>query len=241
MSGGESSGLRRLAAKSDVDAVDFRKGGGLVPVIAQDASDGSVLMLAYANREALEATLDSGEMHFWSRSRRELWRKGATSGNTLLLKELLLDCDRDAVLGLVAPAGPACHAGERTCFGELDGWGAGAETAADRGARTLVDLDRVIEARARQTPEGSYTARLLGDPNLRVKKLGEEVAELVSALARGEAERAVPEAADLIYHVLTALRAEGVGLAEVTAELRERSDPGGGLGERTGNPAEGSG
>ena len=212
---GVGSGGRIVATCADLDRVDFAKAGGLVAVVVQDARDGAVLMLAFANREALEATLSTGEMHFWSRSRRELWRKGATSGDTLPVKELLLDCDQDAVLALVEPAGPACHLGERTC------WGEGAPKPSCE--ETLRKLDAVIAERSRARPEGSYTTRLLADGNLRLKKLGEEGAELIASLASGDEERAVSEAADLLYHVLVALRAEGVGLEEVARELRKRS------------------
>lgn len=172
-------------------------------------------MLAYANREALEASLSSGEMHFWSRSRNTLWRKGETSGNTLQVRSLHSDCDGDAVLALVNPTGPACHTGEATCFGT--------NAAPEGTALALTRLAATIEARAADRPEGSYTTRLLEDRNLRLKKLGEETAELVAALATGEVEQAVEEAADLVYHMLVALRAEGATLGDVAAELGRRA------------------
>ena len=175
-------------------------------------------MLAYANREALEASLSSGEMHFWSRSRDTLWRKGETSGNTLQVRSLHADCDGDAVLALVVPTGPACHTGESTCFGE-DSAPTGPEATGD----ALTRLAATIEARAADRPEGSYTTRLLEDRNLRLKKLGEETAELVAALATGDVEQAVEEAADVLYHVLVALRAEGATFADVAAELARRA------------------
>jgi phosphoribosyl-ATP pyrophosphohydrolase/phosphoribosyl-AMP cyclohydrolase len=171
-------------------------------------------MLGYANREALETTLSSGRLHYWSRSRERLWMKGEESGNTLDLVSLHADCDGDAVLARVTPAGPTCHTGERSCFGD----GSGPATGG-----TIGRLDRTLASRAAERPEGSYTTRLLGDPNLRLKKLGEESAELVSALATRDAPRAVEEAADLLYHVLVALRAEEASAEALLAELERRA------------------
>ena len=198
----------------DLDALDFDKGGGRVVAVAQDATSGAVLMVAFADREALQQTIATGEMHFTSRTR-GLWRKGATSGNTLRVVTLAADCDGDAVLARVVAAGPACHTGQSSCFGD-------GALAAD----ALSALDRTIAERS-LTPEPggerpSYTRRLLSDRNLRLKKLGEEAAELAVALADGDAERAAEEAADLVYHVLVALRAAGLGLAEVRSRLESR-------------------
>lgn len=197
---------------ADLDGLDFEKSGGLVPVVTQDARTGAVLTLAFADREALERTLASGEMHYRSRSRDELWHKGATSGNVQRVISLRADCDADAVLARVEPAGPACHTGEMTCFG----------APATPAAAVLSELAEVVDARARERPEGSYTVRLLDDENLRLKKLGEEGAELVAALARGRSEDAAREAADLLYHLLVALRGSGVSLEDVLEVLRER-------------------
>ena len=188
---------------------------GLLPVVAQDVDSGAVLMLAWANREAVEATLAEGVVHFWSRSREELWRKGETSGNTLELVSLHADCDGDTLLARVRPAGPACHTGEATCFG------AGAVPDAPD---VLQRLDDVLRRRAAERPQGSYTVRLLDDENLRLKKLGEETVELVTALARGEPGSAVEEGADLLYHLLVALRAEGADLADLREALEKRAD-----------------
>jgi phosphoribosyl-ATP pyrophosphohydrolase/phosphoribosyl-AMP cyclohydrolase len=213
----------RPAAGFDLEALDFTKGGGLVTVVAQDARTGAVLMVAHADREALTHTLATGEMHYRSRTR-GLWRKGETSGNVQRWVSLDADCDLDAVLARVAPAGPACHTGEFSCFGE-------GALAAD----ALAALDAVIAARAAgdaaadaaRAPEAharpSYTRRLLADRNLRMKKLGEEAAELVTACADEDRARAVAEAADLVYHTLVALRALGAGLAEVRTELERRA------------------
>ena len=206
---------RTIQNVADLDSLDFGKSDGLVPVVAQDARSGEVLMLAYANRDALEASLSSGEIHFWSRSRDVLWRKGETSGNTLEVRSLHADCDKDSVLALVVPRGPACHTGEATCFG--------ASSAPENRGHALTRLAATIEARAANHPEGSYTTRLLKDRNLRLKKLGEESAELIAALATSSVEEAVEEAADLVYHMLVALRAEGATFADVAAELARRA------------------
>ena len=203
-----------VGSLGDLERVRFDPRTGTVPVVVQDAVTSQVLMVAWADRAALEETLRTGEMHFYSRSRRELWRKGSTSGNVQRVRELVLDCDRDTVLALVDPAGPACHTGARSCF-EAGGVAAGTGSP-------LRAVWRVIEQRAQAGGAGSYTVRLLGDGNLRVKKLGEEVAELVAALSVGDRATVRDETADLLYHLLVALRAAGVTLGEVEAELVRR-------------------
>jgi phosphoribosyl-ATP pyrophosphohydrolase/phosphoribosyl-AMP cyclohydrolase len=200
----------------DLDSLDFAKGSGLVTVVAQDAESGAVLMVAHADREALERTLATGEMHYRSRTR-GLWHKGATSGNVQQVVSLLTDCDGDAILARVRSVGPACHTGARSCFGE-------AALAAD----ALGALDATIAAREadpmprarEETP--SYTRRLFADRNLRLKKLGEESAELVTACADGDRARATEECADLRYHALVALRAVGGARADVRVALSAR-------------------
>jgi phosphoribosyl-ATP pyrophosphohydrolase/phosphoribosyl-AMP cyclohydrolase len=192
----------------DLNALDFEKGGGFVTVAAQHASTGQLLMVALASRESLERTLESGEMHYHSRSR-GLWHKGATSGNTQRVVSLTADCDGDAVLARVVPRGPACHTGAVTCFG-------------DAPAETLSELDATIDERASSEAAGSYTAKLLADRNLRLKKIGEEASEFVTACADGDATRANEEAADILYHVLVALHAAGGSLAEVREVLQAR-------------------
>lgn len=197
----------------DIDKLDFTKGNGLVTVIAQDSQTGVVLMLAHADREALERTIESGEMHYRSRSR-GLWHKGETSGNVQRLVSLTADCDGDAVLAVVEPAGPACHTGTRSCFGD-----------AVLEASVLGALDARIAERAvvgGDLAGSSYTRRLLDDRNLRLKKIGEEAAELVTACADGDLERACEETADLVYHSLVALHAVGGSLADVQAVLARR-------------------
>lgn len=195
----------------DLDRLDFTKGGGLVTVVTQDAVTGAVLMVAHADREALERTIASGEMHYRSRSRGS-WHKGATSGHVQRVVSLAADCDADAVLARVRPAGPSCHTGSTTCFGAGD-------------ADALGTLDATIARRAAEPPGAGagYTQRLLGDRNLRLKKIGEEASELVTACADGDVARATEEAADLLYHALVALRAVGGSLDGVRAVLDARA------------------
>lgn len=194
----------------DLDALDFDKGSGLVTVVVQDAATGEVLMLAHADREALARTIESGEMHFRSRTR-GLWRKGSTSGNTMRALSLTPDCDRDAVLARVEPAGAACHTGTNSCFGD----------AFPRPA--LARLDEVVASRARDSAQTGYTRRLLNDRNLRLKKLGEEATELAVACGDGDRTRAISEAADLAYHMVVALHGAGATWADVERELRARA------------------
>jgi phosphoribosyl-AMP cyclohydrolase / phosphoribosyl-ATP pyrophosphohydrolase len=188
---------------------------GLVPCIVQDWGTGEVLTLAYMNAESLRLTRETGEVHFFSRSRQELWHKGATSGNTLSVRSIRYDCDADALLALVEPAGPACHTGERSCFhrGELSP-GAPFET--------LPILERTIAERAASRPEGSYTAKLLADPALTGAKVQEEAEEVVRAAREESDERLAEEAADVIYHVAVLLRERGLTLADAERVLDGR-------------------
>jgi len=189
---------------------------GLAPAIVQDALTGEVLMLAWMNAESLQRTLDSKRATFWSRSRNELWEKGATSGNIQSIKSVTLDCDLDAILLRVEPAGPACHTGARSCFFEklVDGTPTPGET--------LGALEKVLSDRKKNPPVGSYTARLYADESLRHKKVGEEATELVVASLKGDKKEIAHEAADLLYHALVLLQAHGMGLAEVAEALRSR-------------------
>jgi phosphoribosyl-ATP pyrophosphohydrolase/phosphoribosyl-AMP cyclohydrolase len=188
---------------------------GLVPCIVQDWRTGEVLTLAYMNAEALSLTRQTGEIHFYSRSRRELWHKGATSGNTMAVRAIRYDCDGDALLALVEPAGPACHTGERTCFhrGELEPQAPG---------EVLGKLERTIDDRARARPEGSYTVTLLDDPALAGAKVQEEAEEVVRA-AREESDRRVAEeSADVLYHLAVLLRARNLSLTDAERVLDGR-------------------
>jgi phosphoribosyl-ATP pyrophosphohydrolase/phosphoribosyl-AMP cyclohydrolase len=190
---------------------------GLVPCVVQDWSTGEVLTLAYMNAEALRLTRATGEMHFFSRSRQELWHKGATSGNTQAVKSIRYDCDGDTLLALVEPAGPACHTGERTCFhrGQLD-------PAAPH--ETLPTLERTIAERASIRPEGSYTATLLADPQLAGSKVEEEAEEVVRASREEPDQRVAEEAADVLYHLAVLLRGRGLSLADAERVLDGRRE-----------------
>lgn len=175
---------------------------GLVAVIAQDFATGEVLMFAYANAEAVALTQETGELHLWSRSRSELWHKGATSGNILKVRDLRIDCDGDALLALVEPAGPACHTGARTCFYRaIDG---GEPTLQPHEA--LPALQRTFDERKANPSEGSWTAKLLADPKLAGEKVEEEAEEVVRAAREETDDRVDNEAADLVYHLLAVLQ-----------------------------------
>jgi phosphoribosyl-ATP pyrophosphohydrolase/phosphoribosyl-AMP cyclohydrolase len=206
----------------DLDTLDFAKGGGVVTVVAQDAESGAVLMVAQADREALERSIATGEMHYLSRVR-GLWRKGATSGNVQLLVSLHGDCDGDAVLARILSEGPACHTGARSCFGDdalaTDALG---RLAATIDARATEPQDLAAADYESVAMKSSYTRRLLSDRNLRLKKIGEESAELVTACADGDGSRAAEECADLFYHSLVALRAVGASLRDVRKVLAAR-------------------
>ena len=184
--------------------------GELLPVVVTDVASGDLLMLAWANREALEATEATGQAHFWSRSRDELWRKGATSGHVMAVDAIGVDCDADAIVYRVRPAGPACHTGERSCF---------------EGAPRfdLAALARVVAGRRDADAETSYTARLLaGGPRRPAEKVTEEAGELSAAALAGTDAEVIGEAADLLYHALVLLESRGLGLGDVEAELARR-------------------
>jgi phosphoribosyl-AMP cyclohydrolase / phosphoribosyl-ATP pyrophosphohydrolase len=215
-----SPGGLRITDAAAIDQLNFTKGGGLVTVVAQDHVSGAVLMVAHADREALTRTLDTGEMHYTSRSR-GLWHKGGTSGNVQRVVSLTADCDGDAVLARVRPAGPACHEGTTSCFRDdavaADALGALDATLAERAASLAAAL-----ATAGDHQPASWTHRLLADRNLRHKKLGEEAVELTMACLDGDAERIAEEGADLVYHTLVAMRAAGVSLDDLRRVLDAR-------------------
>jgi len=188
---------------------------GLVPAIVQNAATREVLTLAYMNRESLQRTIETKQTWFWSRSRNELWHKGATSGNTQDVVSLALDCDRDAIIVLVNPAGPACHTGAVSCFD--------VGTRSDNLGPLLDQLYELIESRERERPAGSYTTYLFEEGLDKIlKKLGEEAAETIIAAKNDDDGRLAAEVSDLVYHLLVLLVARGVSLSQVAAELAER-------------------
>ena len=187
---------------------------GLVPCVVQDTRTGEVLTLAYMDEEALARTRETGEVHFFSRSRGELWRKGETSGNVLHLDEVRYDCDSDALLALVHAAGPACHTGERTCFHRGD-----VEPVAHEA---LPALERTLAERAAAKPAESYTAELLADPPRIAEKVREEAAEAAEAAGGESDERVAAEAADVLYHLTVLLASRGLSLEDAFRELNAR-------------------
>jgi phosphoribosyl-ATP pyrophosphohydrolase/phosphoribosyl-AMP cyclohydrolase len=204
-----------ISAASQLESLGWDETSGLIPAIVQHAFDGRVLMQAFMNRAALEQTLASGHVTFWSRSRQRLWVKGATSGHTLTLVAVHADCDRDCLLVLAQPAGPACHRGTDTCF---DG-----EDLPAPALAFLARLEAVIAERERIRPEGSYTTQLLQQGVRRIaQKVGEEGVETALAGAAGDAAELAAESADLLYHLLVLLRARGLPLEQVIATLAAR-------------------
>lgn len=190
---------------------------GLLPAVVQHARSGEVLMLGYMDREALTATLASGEVHFYSRSRGVLWRKGETSGNLLRVVGVSADCDRDALLVAAAPAGPTCHTGQRSCFftplsGRPYAPGVG-----------LGELLAVLRARLAERPEGSYTVALANDPDRLLRKVAEEATEVLLAVKNGDRQNLVWELADLFYHLAVVMAVHGVSAEEVDEELVRRA------------------
>jgi phosphoribosyl-ATP pyrophosphohydrolase/phosphoribosyl-AMP cyclohydrolase len=206
--------MSATAASSIEGQVSFDS-QGLVPCVVQDWSTGEVLTLAYMNEEALRRTVQTGELHLFSRSRGEQWHKGETSGNVQTVRALRLDCDGDALLALVEPAGPACHTGERTCFhrGQL-------EPAAPH--ETLPRLERTLSERARERPGGSYTVELLDDPPRIGAKVMEEAEEVARAAREESNDRVDEEAADVLYHLLVLLRSRGRSLVDAERVLDGR-------------------
>jgi phosphoribosyl-ATP pyrophosphohydrolase/phosphoribosyl-AMP cyclohydrolase len=200
----------------DVAQVDFDKGGGLVPAIVQDADTGAVLMMAYMNREALERTLAHGRAVFFSRSKQRLWEKGETTGHTLDVVNVVADCDNDTLLVSARPRGPACHNGTLTCFGDESRSAAG-------DIAFLAKLEAVIEQRATEKPDASYTANLLAKGiNKIAQKVGEEGVETALAGVVESDDKLVEESADLLYHLLVLLRARGLSLPQVVQKLESR-------------------
>jgi phosphoribosyl-ATP pyrophosphohydrolase/phosphoribosyl-AMP cyclohydrolase len=200
------------------DEVEFDE-KGLVPCVAQDFASGEVLTLAYANEESLRLTVESGELHFYSRSREEIWRKGETSGNVLKLRQLRYDCDGDAIVALVEPTGPACHTGERSCFHrELET----GDAPAPPSHEALAALERTLRSRAAERPEGSYTVQLLDDPKLIGEKVEEEAEEVARAAREESDERVAEESADVLYHLSVLLASRGIPHSAVMEVLNGR-------------------
>ena len=204
---------------TSLDALDFDKGGGLLPAVVQHAESGTVLMLGYMNREALVATLALRRVYFYSRSKGRLWQKGETSGHSLELEGIRTDCDHDTLLVRAWPRGPVCHLGSGSCFGDE-------VSIESEPVAFLATLERVIDDRFAKRPEGSYTAKLLSQGWTRIaQKVGEEGVEVALAAARGNDNEVIDEVADLFYHVLVLLRARGLTLGQVVSELRNRDQP----------------
>ena len=197
--------------------IDFGKCGGLVPAIIQDATTNKVLMLGYMNQEALDKTKETGLVTFFSRSRQSFWTKGETSGNYLKLVDMKIDCDNDTLLVKAIPAGPVCHKGTDTCWGE---------TNESSPLTFLTQLQDFIEKRHEEMPEGSYTTSLFRDGlNRMAQKVGEEALELVIEATNGSNERMVYEGADMLYHLIVLLTSKGLRIEDLASELRERHDP----------------
>jgi phosphoribosyl-ATP pyrophosphohydrolase/phosphoribosyl-AMP cyclohydrolase len=196
---------------------------GLVPVVAQDRRSGNVLMLAWANREALGLTFSSGQAHYWSRTRQALWRKGETSGNGQRVSEIRIDCDGDTVLYRVDQQGPACHTGQATCFSTVVRSDGTTAAGADPGGHLLTRLTTTIAARAVERPAGSYTVKLLdgGTPKIS-QKVGEEAVEVIVAANVEDGARVASESADLLYHLLVLLQARGIAFDVVLQALEAR-------------------
>lgn len=202
----------------DPNTIDWDKGQGLVPTVVQDATDGTVLMLGYMNREALAATLERRRVVFFSRSKQRLWEKGETSGDTLHLVDVKLDCDRDTLLVTAHPAGPVCHTGTRSCFGND-------QLTAVAPLAFLADLEQLIGSRIRENPEGSYTARLYAKGTKHMaQKVGEEGLEVALAAVAEEDAPLLGECADLLYHLLVLLRSRSLTLNDVISVLRQRHE-----------------
>ncbi len=195
-----------------LDRVDWAKGNGLVPLIVQHHHDGRVLMLGYSNREALQQTLSTGEVHFWSRSRQTLWRKGESSGNVLRVVSVVTDCDRDALLCQAVPAGPTCHRGSDSCFdgeGPTHPW--------------LNELTALIDQRRQAGGDGSYVAGLFEAGGKRMaQKVGEEGVETALAAVAGDDDELRNEAADLLFHLLVLLRSRDLDLGDLARTLGSR-------------------
>ena len=197
-----------------IDTLNFGKLNGLIPAIIQDAASNQVLMVGFMNREAVQKTLEERRVTFWSRTKQRLWQKGETSGNTLEVSSMHIDCDGDALLVRAHPTGPVCHAGTFTCFGE---------SKSGDAVSVLTELESIIRERRQQMPSESYTAKLFREGTARIaQKVGEEAVETVVASMQGDREALKEESADLLYHLLVLLQERGVDLEEVATVLQKR-------------------
>ncbi len=205
----------RIENQVQIDQLEWDKGDGLLPAIVQDAFDGRVLMQAFMNPAALQQTLQSGWVTFFSRSRQQLWTKGETSGNQLQLQSVHADCDNDCLLLLAQPTGPTCHRNTTSCFDE--------EAAVFPGLAFLSELEKLIAHREQSRPEGSYTTSLFESGIRRIaQKIGEEGVETALAASSGDDEEVCNESADLVYHLLVLLRARNINFQQIVATLKER-------------------
>ena len=203
-----------------IDKLNFGKLNGLVPAIVQDASTSQVLMVGFMNRDAVAMTIEKNLVTFWSRTKSRLWQKGETSGNTLAVVSMSIDCDGDALLIKAHPAGPVCHTGTFTCFGE---------ERIESGPSVIDTLEEIIQERARDLPDKSYTASLLKQGTGRIaQKVGEEAVETVVAAMQKNREAVKEESADLLYHLLVLLQDQGISVSEVSGVLKKRMEKGGG-------------
>ncbi len=196
-----------------IEKLQFDKLNGIVPAIIQDADDGTVLMVGFMNREAVEQTLRDRQVIFWSRTKQRLWKKGETSGNILHVVSVVTDCDNDSLLITVKPSGPVCHTGERSCFPE----------ASSRIGATLQNLETVIQSRKKEMPAGSYTTELFRKGVARIaQKVGEEAVELSIAAQYNDKQRIMEETADLLYHTIVLLAEKGITMQDIYRELGKR-------------------
>ncbi len=203
--------MKMLDAK-ELDGLDFEKGDGLLPVIVQNAVSGRVLMLGYMNREALEKTIQTGKVTFWSRSKQRLWTKGETSENYLFFVDVATDCDRDALLVLANPQGPTCHLGRESCFGDMA-----------PAHEFLAQLEKILAERKNASAQSSYTASLYARGTKRIaQKVGEEAVETALAATVHDREETINEASDLVYHLLVLLQKENLDWATIVANLKKR-------------------
>lgn len=220
------AGTNEVVDLVELDKLNFNK-DGLVPTIVQDVKTGEVLMMAYMNREALTRTVTSGRSWFWSRSRRELWQKGETSGNFQEVEEIYYDCDQDTILLKVTPVGPACHTGHRSCFyRRLTNEGAEAREQQWEPQSIFAELYEVIRQRGRDKPTGSYTTSLWNEGlDTILGKVSEEAGEVVEAAQIKDRDEVIYEVADLTFHLLVLLAFKDISLEEIGDELRRRRRP----------------